>query len=256
MTSPALMDTGLQQRRRVLAGVSSLVGVASARAIYMPSPSEGLTAVDGAVNSRVWTHPNTPTGRLSQLGKGTALALNGTSDFLTAPDATDLSFGDGSTDVPFSVVVLANVTDTAAARGFVAKNNEYAFNLSTTDVLTMSLVDASAAAVPSRAADVATTRQGTWAVYGGTYSKATGGATAANDITLYENGAVVASTATNAGAYVAMEDGASVPTLAALNGGASSWMPGRLAFVLVAQKNMSAADHAAITQLLRSYAGL
>ena len=115
---------------------------------------------------------------------------------------------------------------------------------------------ASAAAVPSRAADVATTRQGTWAVYGGTYSKATGGATAANDITLYENGAVVASTATNAGAYVAMEDGASVPTLGALNGGASAWMPGRLAFVLVAQKNMSAADHAAITQLLRSYAGL
>ena len=256
MTSPVLMDTALQQRRRLLANLTGAVGSSNARVLWTPTATEGLTVTDAAVNSRVWTHATAPGPRLRALGKGFALSWNGTTDFMTAPDAADLSFGDGAVDVPFSVFVLANITDTAAVRALFAKQNEYAYSIDNNDKAQMQLVDSSAAAVPSRLQDSATARQGTWALYSMTYSKATGGATAANDITLYENGAVVASTATNAAGYVAMENLTNVPTIGALAGGTSGWASGVLAMVYVVQANALIAAHAAVTQFCRNFYGV
>ena len=256
MTSLLLMDTDLQARRRFINNALDAAGRSNVRALWTPGPTEGLTVADGAVASRVWTHATTPTGRLSRLGRGYALAFNGTTDFLTCPDATDLSFGDGATDTPFSVFALANVTDTAAARAFLAKNGEWAFSINAADKLQLQLVDLSVPAVPSRLQDTATTRQGTWATYSGTYSKATGGATAGNDCTLYENGVLVPSTATNDPAYVAMENGTAVGTLGALNAGASAWVVGSLALILLVAANAPAAVHAQLTQAVRSYFGV
>lgn len=255
MTSLLLLDTALQARRRFLNNALDAAGRSNVRALWTPEPSEGLTVPDGAVASRAWTHATSPNGRVSPLGKGYALAFNGTSDFLTCPDATDLSFGDGATDQSFSVFVLAKVTDTALSRVFLGKNGEWSFGLDTADKALMQLVDLSVVAVPSRLQDTATTRQGTWAAYSGTYSKATGGATAANDITIYENGVAVASTPTNAGTYVAMENGADVVTLGAVNNGASSFIPGAIALVILFASNALAASHAQLTQACRGHFG-
>ncbi len=256
MTSQVLLDNPVQARRRFLSAVSGMVGISNVRALYTPTLTEGLTVADGAVASRVWTHSATLSGRLARLGRGAVLGLDGATHYATCPDATDLSFGDGATDVPFSMVAVANVTDTVNVRTFFAKNNEYAFSLDNNDKLILQLVDASAAAVPSRLQDSATLRQGTFAMFGATYTKATGGATAANDISLYENGAVVASTATNAAGYVAMENTTNVPTLAALNGGASGWLPGQLALMLVVQAALTSTQHALLCGVARQIFGV
>ncbi len=122
-------------RRRFISDLKSVAGAGTARVLYMPSYGEGTTAVDGAVATRVWTHANTPVGRLSGLGRGVALSFNGTSDFLTCPDAADMSFTTGGMGI-FAVV---NVTNTAAQRNIIAKFDvtgtirEWSYAVSATD---------------------------------------------------------------------------------------------------------------------------
>lgn len=98
---------------------------------------------------------------------------------------------------------------------------------------------------------------GAHTLFGATYSAATGGATAANDITLYENGLVKASSATNDASYVAMEDTTAVGMIGAadLNAGSSQWMEGTLSLVVICQKALSASDHWAIRKLCEGYFG-
>ena len=91
---------------------------------------------------------------------------------------------------------------------------------------------------------------------GKTYTAATGGATAANDITLYQNGAVIASTATNAGTYVAMENGTEPVEIGSNLTHTANYFDGSMALVAVCQKALSAADHLAIHTLCRSYFGV
>ena len=47
--------------------------------------------------------------RLTRLGAGYGMALNGTNGELDTPDSTDLSFGDGITDLPFTEIGRAHV---------------------------------------------------------------------------------------------------------------------------------------------------
>ena len=81
------------------------------------------------------------------------------------------------------------------------------------DKLNITLRDASAIVNILRVADAATS-QNVWKHVVATYDGA-GGATAANTITIYEDGVVNASTATNNGSYVAMENGTYLPELGA-----------------------------------------
>lgn len=255
MTLLMLSDTPAQVRRRFVNNVADAVGRSNVRAFYLPSDTEGLTAPDQVVASRVWTHGATPTGRLSKLGKGTALAFNGTSDYISTPDAADLSFGNSSVDSPFSVFAAVKVTDTANYRILISKDDaagsarEWAFYIDNADLLTLALFDQSVPASPSRASNAAIT-QGSWTSVGASYD-ATGGATAANGMALYQNGAVLASTATNAGTYVAMENLGQACLIGASQATPSSFFQGLLGMVLLA--NFSAAQHAQLTQLSRSY---
>lgn len=250
--------TGADARGRFVASLRALLG--ETRLLWLPRAGDGLATVSESDARRVVTHAATPQGRLAPLGRGLALSFNGTTDRATVPDADALSFGTGTADSAFSVVVVANVTDTAALRALVCKWNdasvkrEWIFYVLTTDLLQFQVRDESAVVSPVRVSDAAIT-QGSWRVFGATYSGA-GGATAADGITLYEHGVVKASTATNNASYVAMENTAGDLEIGAFAAGASGPFSGSLALVAVVAKALTAADHAAISAHCRTYFGI
>lgn len=255
MTSLLLQDTGVQKRRRLVNGVAEFLGRANVRAFYLPDANEGTVMPDAFVAGSNWTHGTAVASRLRRAGNGWGMAFNGTSDYVETPDRANLSFGNGTVDSAFTVAVLVNVGDTAVLRRLCIKGTEYALDVSAADKLSTLLVDTGGVQVPSRLQDVALTTQGIPAFYSTTYSAATGGATAANDVAQYVNGALVASTATNSGTYVAMGDKATAFTLMATTSGASGWAPGVLYAALVIQKNLVAADHLILKNMLAAYCG-
>lgn len=198
---------------------------------------------------------------LTALGRGATRTFNGTSNNLTTPDAADLSFGNGTTDSPFSVFALVNITDTAAQRTMIVKWNatgtarEWNFAVNGADTLVLTLYDESVDVAPFRGSDAAIT-MGSHQLFSATYSAATGGATAADDITLYRGGVVFASTASNQATYVAMEDTASPCYIGAQNATPNNFMAGSGAFMLVAPVNASAAQHANVATLCRQFFGV
>jgi hypothetical protein len=229
------------------------------RLFWIADNANTTTSTDRSLTGRTITWDATVASRFTQAGYGFTQSFNGSTHLGTSPDTANLSFGTGAADSAFSVLVLGNVTNTAAVRTFVAKDNgstlrEWSFRIAASDVISFFLHDQSAGVAVSRSSDAVIT-QGSIGLIAGTYSAATGGATAGNDITLYENGLVKASTATNNGAYVAMEDLTHPLAIGSLGTVASNPFQGSMGFVIVCQKNLTASDHWAIYQLCKGYYG-
>lgn len=228
------------------------------RLLWMPRAGDAATNLtDETSAGRVVTYDATVAARLSALGRGVAQTFDGSTNYGTTPDTADLSFGNGATDQPFSIVALANVTDTAAARRILSKsttgNLEWVFTVSPGDLLALSVSDASVPVTAQRVS-TGTISQGAWHLYGASYD-GTGGATAMNGAALYQDGAAIASTATNQATYVAMENTTTPVEIGSDTGHTASFFPGSLALVAISARNLSAADHAAIAALCRRYFG-
>lgn len=228
------------------------------RLLFVPKSTDTTTSTDLSLNGRTLTHDATIAARLSRLGYGYKVSYtSASSQYTETPDAAGLTFGDSSTDSAFSIVVLANITDTAAIRKLITKDNtnqrEWSFEVAANDVLQMWLWDNSVPISPLRASSSALATQGVMTLYGMTYSAATGGATAANDITLYSNGLVLASTATNQATYVAMEDKTAVVDIGSAFAHTTGFLDGSVALALVCQKALSANEHWAIRKLCEGY---
>jgi hypothetical protein len=231
------------------------------RLLWLPSGADTTTTTDSSLNARTVTYDATIAAQLANLGSGYKVSFDGTSDFGSTPDAAGLSFGTGAADSAFSVLALAKVTDTAASRTFVAKYNaggtarEWEFRVTGADALYFGFYDESVDVAPNRASSSAIT-QGSWKLFGGVYTAATGGATAANDITLYQDGVSVTSTATNSGTYVAMEDTAAPVNIGARGSTtpeAATYMSGDMALVAVVAKALSATEMFALYKLCDWY---
>lgn len=191
--------------------IFQIVGYANARLMIAPARADTTTTTDLSVNAYTCTWDADIAARLSQLGLGYAQTFaSASSQYGTVPDAANLSFGDGTTDSPFSIVVLANVTNTAAGRPLLTKfrsdstDSEYQLVIGATDLLEFYMRDASVPTVCYRVSDAAIT-MGSQRLYSVTYDGG-GGATAANGIILQQDASTIASTATNSGTYVAMEN--------------------------------------------------
>lgn len=193
-------------------------------------------------------------------GNGILVSFDGVDQYVSTGDTADLSVGNGTADGPLSIAALVNVTDTAANRVITAKGAfssgtafEYALLVNTADALRFDIYDVSSGGEPRRISDAAITR-GSLALLGATYSAATGGATAADDMTLYQNGAVIASTATNAAAYVAMENGnAGVGVGQDVGPEANLYFAGSIGFAAIYAAALTAAQHAQIADICRDY---
>lgn len=222
------------------------------RALWIPSPSDATTNIrrpDGLV----WTNSATVQGRISYLGNGVIVSYNGSSQSATTPNSAALTFGNGTVDSAFSGAAFANVTDSAAVRTMFARAEfgvsvDYDFRVDGADALQLLLTDFGAATC-NRRSDAAIT-QGTPQLFGFSYTGA-GGATAANGITLYVNGNVAASTATNSGSYVSM-NGTAVTTNMGMNTN-DQHFGGSIGFCAIYAGALSAAQHRAISDLCRVY---
>lgn len=227
------------------------------RLLWMPIPGDTTTNQTLETSAgRVVTYDATVAARLSQLGRGQAQSFaSGSTQYGTTPDTANMSFGTGAADLPFSIVALVNVTDTAAVRQIISKyttaQTEWQFSINTTDVLTFGIYDDSAAVGCVRNSDAAIT-QGSWRLLGGTYS-GVAGASAGNGITLYQDGAVIASTATNNASYVAMEDKAAPAEIGSIVSHTLQYFDGSMAMVAVCAGALTTAQHAAVYALCRSF---
>lgn len=236
------------------------------RLLWMPRSSDTTTATtEETPTGQVITWDATVASRLSKLGLGYAQSFTaGSSQYGTAPDTSNLSFGNGTTDSSFSIVAVLNVTDTAVARFIIGKDaapgaaGEWSFGLTSGDVLRLVVADQSVPALAFLTSNAAVT-QGTAVLLGGTYDVTAGsGSTAANGMALYQNGAAIAATATNnsSGVYVAMENLTDVIEIGTVaTHAASTFFEGSMALIAICAKALSAADHAAINVLCRRYFG-
>lgn len=230
------------------------------RLLWLPSMADAATSrTDEPPTGRVVTWDASVYGRMSQLGRGLAQTFTAPSNYGTMPDTADMTFGNGITDQPFSVVGLVNVTDTAGTKTIAGKyqsgvNPEWLFRIDANEQLQLFLGQKSTLAVGNVLSN-APVNIGVWALLGMTYT-GLGGATAMNGVTLYQNGASIALTVVNAGTYVAMEDTTEVPCIGALFAGFAGQFAGSMALVAVCAKALTGADHAALAALCRQYFGV
>lgn len=243
-------------RASFIARITAIVGSAPV-AGFLPLLTDTTTSTDPWAGG-TWTADGDMTGQITAQGRGAARAfVSASSRYLTRADSSTFSFGNGTTDSAFSIVTLANITDTAAQRALLSKwaagNAEWTMVVTAADLLNLTLVDQSASVFPSRSSDAAIT-QGSWRVFGASYD-GTGGATAANGITLYQDGAVIASTAGNNASYVAMEDLGAALEIGTILAHTAQFLDGSTGFTILVAGALSTAQHAAIVAACKSYFG-
>lgn len=155
-------------------------------------------------------------------GRTWVLDPNGYDAYINIGNSNDLSFGDGSNDSPFTAFGVIEATNTQIQM-ILSKLDitsgstlrEYSLHLQANGTFRIDKYDESAGVHCNRITDAALSIGKHSLVI---VDDGTGGAIAANGITIYVDGVAVASTATNNGAYVAMENTATDAWIGAYEG--------------------------------------
>src|SRR3990167_7056572 len=138
-----------------------------------------------------------------------ARAFSGSSQYLTAADAASLSFGNGTTDSPFTVEATCKMTD---ATGFrivtkgVSSAGDFEWGLSTSGVDKLFLVlydNDTSNYIVGTSDGTFTADEGTNIHVGASYD----GSSVDTSIVLYKNGSAIALSHPSVGTYVAMHNG-------------------------------------------------
>lgn len=211
------------------------------------TPSDNGTESDLSGQGHTVTYTNTSDFTSGdQLHKGFVWSLDfdGSNDYVTVTDANDLSFGNSSTDEAFSVgmwveVVVGNTyQDVWAKWENTGSNIEYIGLIGDDEKFYVYLADVSSGAYPWTVTNSALTAGWHYIVF--TYDGA-GGATAINNAKTYVDGIQVATTGTNAGSYVSMENTSAAFTVGVRSGGAN-WFTGDLGVIFVENTELTAAE--------------
>lgn len=232
------------------------------RFIWVPLPSDYLSAVDKSGNEAPITLQTTQPARASRLGDGLAITFNGTTDAMSTPDQNRFSFNVlGLTDLPFSVMAVGNAATSVAERDMLAKwtsgtGPEYIFALGG-NALKLTLEDLSTASQPNIASSGgdASVTLNAWKLWTATYS-GLGGALAMNGAALYENGRLLTSTVTNSGTYVAMENLTQPLEVGARNTHASALFVGSMAMAALCGVQLSLAEITDVYNICKDFLGL
>ena len=186
------------------------------------------TVGNGNGNGLVFTYPEPITAfDLPPIYQRTPFRIpivrwNGSDEYATSPDATFWSRNDASGEA-VTQGVWGIVTDTSGVQSLMTKwdsstaEQEWQWTIRSDEAIRLTLRDDSVPTEPFRNSDAPVT-QGRLTFFTVTYDGG-GGTTAADGITFYENGIAVASTATNQGTYVAMQNGTDVVALGVVNSG-------------------------------------
>lgn len=184
------------------------------------------------------------------------LHFNGTDEEADTPDVGYWDGGDGSSDNPLSFGVWVNL-NASTTENLLLKDSGTGLGSWRMGTDRLLLRDQSAGVQCRRDRDSAPSL-GVWHFLVTTYS-GVGGGLAADGITMYEDGAVAASTATNSGGYVAMEADAHKVTFATSTA-STQFFNGRTAGgplgLFFAKKELAADEVRALYDLGRAALGL
>lgn len=257
--APPGTDAGKARRRAFIREIYEIWG--DVRYLYVPTLADGASVTEASRNARTLTVNGTPA--LTALGSGVLTTFDASNDYITMPDAANLSFGDSANDQPFSGFCLANPTNSAVWRWILSKKDdttatplrEFGFGIDTNDLLNLELWDESADAIISRRFGTALTFA-TEQVLGFSYD----GSRAASGIRLVRNAIQVDNgNGTTTGTYTAMENSATLPYIGGnigTGGTADSLFNGQLGVVCIAAKFGTLDDHWATKEAINAFYGL
>lgn len=180
------------------AELTALEETATAGDTYFNSDTKNIRVWDGSA----WRGYDND-GAAFNIGS-TCADFDGVDDYISVADADNLSFGDGSSDSPFSLALWLNA-DTSGSLKMVVKGQgvpqEYAFSSGSAGTPNLTLYDGDVNKRIQITSQTAIT-QGAWQHWAVTYD---GSGSHANS-KIYLNGNAVATTASSSGAYVAMDN--------------------------------------------------
>ena len=200
-------------RASFVSQTTTILGAAPALG-WLPDGADTLTSTD-PWTGKVLTADASMAGQITAKGRGyTRAFVTANVNYLTTPDAADLSFTTGAADQAVTWTAFLNVTDSAALRVILSKWNpggstsEWQFSIDAADHLKLFLFDQTNGVQTVRTTDAAIS-QGSWHHFAAVYD-GRGGATAGDGVTLYQDGVALSSTAGNNAAYVCMRNTAAV----------------------------------------------
>jgi hypothetical protein len=170
-----------------------------------------------------------------------AVEFDGTDDYMSVPDSNDLSFGDSTTDSPFSISAWIKNDSIGATQRIVAKASstssiEYLFTINGSNQLGLYLYDGSSSIRIDATTDVALL-SGVWYHVVATYD----GSGANTGINLYVDTNTGTRSLNSAGSYVAMHN-TSAPVRVGSLSYASQYFDGKIDGVAIFDYELSAAN--------------
>lgn len=198
---------GDQKRDDFASDLMSLFG--DTPLLWLPKNTDTINTTDASLNQRTITYDATVAARRSNRGSGIAIEFDGSANEADTPDTDNLSFGNGASDEPFSIVSLVKPDTNDTQRVIIAKQNstsaeEYLLQLTSAGHPELVLYDESASATIAMSHEVAVGTD--WVLLTATYN----GNGSTSGIRLYKNGLAVTGTVGSGGTYVAMENTAAL----------------------------------------------
>lgn len=165
--------------------------------------------------------------------------FNGVDDYVDCGDNDNLSFGNGTTDSPFSISAWVNMTDASKFRiisKYASSNQEYLLATDSTDKIVFTLYDDSKGGTISRKYNTALTSfEGQWIHLAFTYS----GNSLNSGLKIYLNGTQVDNLDNGTGSYTAMENTTQPLEIGKLT---TSYANGKIDEVAIFNSELSASD--------------
>jgi len=207
---------------------------AANRASY---PKTGTTVAD-TVNSLTGTING---ANFSNDNDINAFDFDGSDDYIDFGDSDNLSFGNSSTDSPFSISTWWNMDSYQSFRG-VQKfansdiNGEYRLNTINSGVLKFSLFDNDMnKQIGIKISGDLSAYEDTWIYIAATYD----GSSSSNGLKLYLNGSILSTSSDNAGSYTAMHNSSHPFKLGRLTSGYAN---GQIANTHIYNRALSASE--------------
>jgi hypothetical protein len=226
------------------------------RALLLYDGADTTTTTGSSRHARTFTHNATVAGDLNVLGSGVYRQHDGSADESDAPDAADLSFGDGTIDQPFSIVALVNPDVVNTVMAICGKNNddnnlnEYLLFMNGSGYPAVNIHDESATGRISRIDETALSA-GTWVLLTMTYD----GSRSNLGIRIYKDTTRVDDASNNSGTYTAMESLSSPLDIGHLSAGSGvdeGW-DGGIALVGVVGRELTVNDVEAMVSAVNSF---
>jgi len=177
----------------------------------------------------------------AELYSGKALDFDGVNDYVSVADSANLSFGDGTTDSPFSITGYFNLDVLGTNQTIAAKDNisnrEYSLFVTTNNQLRFFIKNNGGAPQQSIDSDLVL-EAGKWYFVSATYD-GRGGNTAYQGLNIYVNGQLTGVDSFFDNSYTAMAN-TSAPFTAGVYG--SAWMNGQISNVKVFAGELTAAQ--------------